>query len=165
MTSSNSRGASNVPLVTRGRDSSASFSCKGLKSPVSSVNASSSCSASRAIDTTLTVGVHFDQPHALRSATDRADIAGRHSQNLPLLTDEHELIFVVHRGHSDDSAVPVRGLDVNNPYTTRDCTISSSSSVLLPYPFSVTVNRVEPGRTTSMATTWSPSRRLMPRTP
>ena len=51
------------------------------------------------------------------------------------------------------------------PSPPRDCTRYSPSSVRLPYPFSVTVRSVAPGRTTVIATTSSPARSAMPRTP
>ena len=48
---------------------------------------------------------HLDQPHALRGAADRADVARRHPQDHALLGDQHQLVVVVHVGDADDLAV------------------------------------------------------------
>src|SRR3954464_5498322 len=63
------------------------------------------------------VRIHLDESDALRRPSNGPDVARNGPQNLPLLRDEHELIIIVHRGHSDDAAVSFARLDVNNTHT------------------------------------------------
>ena len=52
------------------------------------------------------------QPHALRVAADRAQVAGLHADDLALLGDEQQLVAVGDAGDADDEAVALARLDV-----------------------------------------------------
>src|SRR5678815_5779480 len=59
-----------------------------------------------------------DQTHALSRPPDRPNVARRHSQNLALLSDHHQLVVVVYLGHADDLTVAIAGLDVDDADAT-----------------------------------------------
>ena len=52
------------------------------------------------------------QPHALRVAADRPEIAGLHADDLALLGDEQQLVAVGDAGDADDEAVALARLHV-----------------------------------------------------
>src|SRR5512132_1104296 len=60
----------------------------------------------------------FNQPNALRRASDRPDVIGGHADHFPLLRDQHQLVARVDGGNADNASVPVGGLDVDDAQAT-----------------------------------------------
>src|SRR5690606_687979 len=66
----------------------------------------------------LFLGVQRDEPHALRGATDYADLTDRHPNQDPGVRDQHHLVFVPHLADAGDLAVPLGGPDGDEALAT-----------------------------------------------
>ena len=129
-------------------------------------NYSSSSRSTRATETTLSVAfeVHHATPCVARPMV-RMSCAGVR-RILPCCGDDQQFLVVLHLRDADDVAVLVGDLEVLQAQaaTALDA-ILVEVGALARSPSRVTVSSVPPGFTTSIATTSSPSRNWMPRTP
>src|SRR3990172_8189070 len=64
----------------------------------------------------LVLALDVDETHALRGASDGADVVGLHPQNHALLGDEEQFVAVLHVGDADDLAVAFARADVDDAH-------------------------------------------------